>query len=358
MYELQFENPNEFKKFLLEMKVDVADANLMASKGTFRVYFIKNISAASASILKQEALAKNCDLAIPKGAYRLAGNFSAILFGTLAALNDLQRSLAMQSAGDLNKLSENIRELVRDEKMLAPVMFGKIAFEWNKPVLATTFELSNFLKEKDQKFDLKKLQAEAKQFVEKGGEMIELSIVGEAELEKKDRDKYLLAAVRKLKGLKVALAVRTHNPELTEAALNSGASFLSDPEGLTDPRMLKLLLDTKVPLLLGYGGVRHAEGSALLRVHNFFAEKVALLRAQEFEQIMLCLPADMQIEQELGAFRSLKCPLMITSASKRDLAAKFRDLQYLENGANLLRVAKTKEGLEIFEAYKQLQDGR
>lgn len=361
MFELKFKRVNDLKKFLLELKVDVPDLNVVANRGLVRTFYLKSLPVNVAESLQAEAFNKACYLALPKAAHRLAGNCPALLIGSLAGLQELQRTLAVHGTPALNKVAERLRDFLKWEEEgyeLANFNIGVVNFDWRMPNWSYELSFGTYWNKKTGKFKLKELVNTVNKAVKEGVKIVEITLEGLEQVERAVWEEALSTAFAKLKKLPLALALRSNNLELLPKSLEAGANFLSDPTGLTDPKFLSFVLERKLPIVLSYGGpdLKNVEDK-LLKVHNFFAEKVGVLRAQEFDKILLKLPREPEILQELQAFSALKCPLWLASGDVKIIPELLTDLSSLKNGAQIVSGNNLNDLAYLRQTFTELPEG-
>ncbi len=116
---LFFSDAGAVVREMARLGVDPAGIEIMAGKAEHYLIHIENISSKAANIIKQEALARGADLAVPwKVANFAPGPTEAILMGTRAALTSLAGKLRRQAHFRLTEVAGLIERILAGDRLI------------------------------------------------------------------------------------------------------------------------------------------------------------------------------------------------------------------------------------------------
>lgn len=131
---LFFSDPDTVAREMARLGVDPVGIEIMSGKAEHYLIYLENISSKAANIIKQEALARGADLAVPwKVANFAPGSTEAILMGTWAELTSLASKLRRQEHFRLPEVAGQIEGILANDRQVAG--FGRVGDFGRKTIL-------------------------------------------------------------------------------------------------------------------------------------------------------------------------------------------------------------------------------
>jgi len=165
----------------------------------------------------------------------------------------------------------------------------------------------------------------------------ESSRPGAAPVSEREELERLLPVVRAAAArLKIPVSVDTYKPAVAKACLESGASYINDISGFSDPLMMKIAADagagTIVMHMLGSPATMQKApvySEVAAEVLEFLRQKIAKLRALGVKDIIAdpgigfgkTLDHNLELIGKLDRFRVLGCPIMLGVSRKSFIGA-------------------------------------
>lgn len=245
----------QIKRIMQGIGADKRGIKIMAPKGIFGLIKLRNVTALSANILKQEMLSIGGDVCLNRGTLTGKSRFTdCLIMGTLSQYQRLFNKLTGQPQG-LRALSEGIalglRNYQRGRRMRTQIM-GIIN------LTPDSFSGDGLLAKGAEPYGIIKyaqeLVAQGADIIDVGGES---SRPGAESISVRDELKRTIPVIKRLsKGIRVSISIDTYKPEVARAALDSGASIVNDITGLRNPRMIRVIAKTRARVI-----VMHMKGN-------------------------------------------------------------------------------------------------
>src|SRR3989339_1704256 len=321
MFIRDIKNRSEVEALLRRVGVTEEGVAYMGGKGVFRVICLGEIDTRGANILKQEALACDAEVALPRSAagfssekvdavlmatdkqiLRLVGKLKVQPFGLKKVASELLQVLVGYDCGIFSLKSPHGRELNLDRAVVMGVLNVAPDSFWS--TFFTPVANRQGRSEHSQKLDLDVVVSGAKQMVQEGAVIIDVggesSGPGSVDVsleEELERTIPVVKAVRK-ELPDVFISIDTWKFEVARAAIEAGADMINDvTAGRGDERMLEM----DVPIVLMYSKDASARTTA-----DKVEYKDVMRTVVEFLQERVSYAQSMQIivDPGMGAFVS------------------------------------------------------
>ncbi len=122
------------------------------------------------------------------------------------------------------------------------------------------------------------------------------------------------------------ISIDTYKPAVAAAALDAGASWVNDIDGLRDPEMRQLVANRNCPVIMMHRQANPRYHDVVLDIKKFFRQqiKLALAAGIKKKNIMLdpgigfgkTVEHNLEILVRLGEFKTLGCPILIGASRK------------------------------------------
>lgn len=228
-------NSVDAKKILTSLGVDSGGINILASKMQQHIFYIKDLHAGAANILKQDALSVGADLAVPRGTViAKTPHVDCILIATGKQLEILSKKELAQPFG-LKELAAKLKQFTKIKKPSHVEIMGVINANDDSFFLGSRFQGTHAIEK------IVKMIEEGADIIDVGGVSSRpnsLSVSAEEELQ---RVKPILDAISKEKLYdKVRFSIDSYEPEVISYALESGFKIVNDITGLQNDEVCKL----------------------------------------------------------------------------------------------------------------------
>lgn len=378
LYLRHIESLWEAQDVLRELGVDSAGVGIMAKKMMVKSFFLQGLSVRAANILKQECISVGGDLALPKAASFLEGEFTdAVLMMNEAQLERLLMKLKAQPFG-LREVGERLQDVMRkignqrSSSLARPKIMGILNVTPDS--FSTSFDGGAlFVGGKiDPKLVMKKVEAmidEGADYIDIGGESTGPGSVDVSPKEELARVKPVLDLLKKNKIYKkVKVSVDTYHSTVASAALESGMTMINDVTALRgDPKMASVLAKSKCEIVMMYSKDATARTTreklsyddVVKTVISFLEERINFAVAKGISRDRLVLDPGMgafvsgepkysfEILRRLKELQIFGLPILVGTSRKSFLGGKLDErgestlasscVAYI-NGASFLRV--------------------
>jgi dihydropteroate synthase len=364
-------------RYLKELGVDGGGVNILASKISHHVIYIRDLHVGAANILKQDALSIGADLAVPKGTIIAATpTVNCILIATTAQLKTLSKKELAQPFG-LKVLAKKLNDFINIKKSKKVEVMGVINANDD-----SFFSLSRFV-------DSDAISA-IENMIEDGADIIDIGGVSSAPntksvdaKEELERVKPILETIKAQRLYeKVDFSIDSYEPLVVEQALESGFKIVNDITGLANDDICKLSASYNARAI-----IMHMQGkpetmqkapkyeNILSDVYNFFEERIQKAESFGVKDITLdvgigfgkTLEHNLELVKHLEHFLTLKKPLLV-GASRKSMIDKISKsltqdrlagtlalhLEAIRNGASMIRVHDVKEHLQAIKIQQAL----
>jgi len=230
----------------------------------------------------------------------------------------------------------------------------------------------------------KKMVMDGADIIDVGGES---SRPGSAPLTEEEELQRVLPVLSRLQTeLPVPISIDTYKPGVARKCLDAGATIMNDITGLTNPEMVKVAADYRVPVV-----VMHMKGSpqtmqanpeytnVVEEIKTFFEKQIAMVCNEGIENIILdpgigfgkTVEHNLLILRHLDVFTNLCCPVLV-GPSRKNFLGMITGLPVTDrvegtiaavsaavlHGANIVRVHDVKEckqAVQIADAIRGVQ---
>lgn len=368
----QIESLREAQNVLRDLGVDSAGVGIMAKKMMMKSFFLQGLSVRAANILKQECISVGGDLALPKAASFLEGEFTdAVLMMNEAQLERLLMKLKAQPFG-LREVGERLQDVMR--------RIGKFVYVLPKIMGILNVTPDSFVDggalfvggKIDEKLVMKKVEMmidEGADYIDIGGESTgpgSVDVFPKEELARVKPVLELFSAKKIFKKIKVS--VDTYRSTVASAALESGVAMINDVTALRgDAKMASVLAKSKCEVVMMYSKdttarttrEKLAYDDVMETVISFLEERVDYAVAKGISRDRLILDPGMgafvsgdakysfEILRRLKELQIFGLPILVGTSQKSFLGGKIDErregtlasscVAYM-NGASILRV--------------------
>ncbi len=396
---IQFNQPDEIRKILLDIGVDPYGIKIMLPKATSFSIRLNAISNIGANILKQEMLSLGGDVAIARDA--ITGKIKktdCLIIGQLAQIKALVQKLKIQPLG-LHKialdLDQNIKNYTKNNFILSlrkgylnlsnkTHIMGIInttpdSFSGDGLYCAGSTDYLNLALNK------------AKEMVKDGADIIDVggqsSRPGTKNITTKEELRRTIPIIKLLsKKLKTPLSIDTTKPEVAKAALQEGAQIINDISGLRDKTMRKLAAKYKAAVVIMHMLGKPINMQKIINYRSLIEDinsylKNAIDSAQDAgikpDKIIIDpgigfgkTPAhNLEIIKNLADFKYLGKPILLGSSKKsfiakvlgsdletRPIGSLAVNLIAAQKGVNILRVHDVKTTFQVLKMLKAVEN--
>ena len=373
-------NKIDVKQYLKNLGVDGGGVNILSSKVTQHILYIKDLHVGGANILKQDALSVGADLAVPRGTVlATTPKVDAILIATQRQLESLAKKELSQPFG-LKELAQIFKDITQVKKTKKTKIMGVI----------NANDDSFF---SGSRFEPKEAIVQIKQMIEDGAEIIDIGGVSSkpnAKLVSADEEfsrvKPIYDIIKEEKLYeKVTFSCDSYEPKVIELALNSGFSMVNDITGLQNDEVAKLCAKYNASIV-----IMHMQGTpqtmqdnpeyedVILEVYHFLEKQIQKAKDFGIKEIMVdvgigfgkTLEDNLRLIKHLEHFKTLGCDLlvgasrksMIDTISKSSVEQRLAGtlalhLEAVENGADIVRVHDVfahNQALKVREALQKV----
>ncbi|MHB1335879.1 MAG: dihydropteroate synthase [Candidatus Humimicrobiaceae bacterium] len=384
---------DEFKK----IGSTAEGAKIMSDKFINFVIRVDGVESKAVNILKQEMLARNGDVVVPRNALYSSGEKSdVIIFGTKKNIRSLIDKIKLQPFG-LKAMSLGLEEFLNSlgkNKSKSILKIGKKDFDLKNEtvimgIINTTpdsfFDGGKYLKFKDACERADKIVKEGAHIIDVGGMSTRPGSKPVNIKEELERTISLINYIKK--NHDILVSIDTCRSEVAESAIKEGADIINDISGLMlDEKMKQVAAQSGANLILMHmkGTPENMQNDPVYddvigEIYDFFRikTKIALGAGVSQENIIIdpglgfgkTPEHNFEIIKKLSDFKSLGYPIMAGASRKSftGLLLKLLPEDRLEgslaaavlcvlNGASILRVHDIRETIRAIKIVKAIQN--
>jgi len=365
------------KAALKALNVESGGVGIMAKKMELMYFFIKDLKAPAANILKQDALSIGAELAVPGGVILCEEpTYDCILIGTRKHIELLSKKELAQPFG-LKKVAQELKKFLSSKSYPIRIM-GVINANDDSFFAQSRFKAQEAIEQ-------------IKSMIMHGASIIDIGAVssrpGADEVsteEELNRIKPLCDIINSEKLYeKAVFSVDSYTPEVVEYALQSGFTLINDITGASDEKIIALALkyDAKLCIMHMQGTPKTMQkdpiyDDVMVEVSEFFEERIAKCEAMGMgrENIILdvgigfgkTLEHNITLIKNMAHFKVFGCEVLV-GASRKSMIDKISasipqerlpgtlaiHLKAVENGASIVRchdVAEHQQALSVLKA--------
>jgi len=365
------------KKAALEaLGVESGGIGIMAKKMELLFFYIKDLKAPGANILKQDALSIGAELAVPGGVILCEEpTYDCILIGTRKHMELLSKKELAQPFG-LKKVAQELKKFLSSKNYPIRIM-GVINANDDSFFAQSRFKAQEAIEQ-------------IKSMIMHGASIIDIGAVssrpGADEVsteEELKRIKPLCDIINSEKLYeKAVFSVDSYTPEVVEYALQNGFTFVNDITGASNEKIIALALkyDAKLCIMHMQGTPKTMQkdpkyDDVMVEVSEFFEERIAKCEAMGMrrENIILdvgigfgkTLEHNITLIKNMAHFKVFGCEVLV-GASRKSMIDKISastpqerlpgtlaiHLKAAENGASIVRchdVAEHQQALSVLK---------
>ena len=394
---LEASKQENLRQIMREIKVDPYGVKIMLPKAITHLIKISSVSNIAANILKQEMLSLGGDVAVARDA--LTGKSrktDCLLMGNLSQLNRLNEKLDKQPFG-LHGLAVNLTCALSNyqrDKFLINLGRYRLRLGLRAYIMGIvnltpdSFSGDGMYQGTGDRGQGTAIIEFAQKMVRDGADIIDIggesSRPGAKSVSIKEELARTIPVIKGLaKKIKVPISIDTCKPEVARLALDHGAVMVNDINGLSNPRMAKVIAKHKAGVVVMHmkGNPRTMQRNPAynslideILVYLDRAIEVALEPGIDREKIIVdpgigfskTLEHNLEILKNLKAFKVLGRPILV-GPSRKSFLGKILNVGLKErvfgtvsscvlavkNGANIVRVhdcLAVKQALKVSEA--------
>lgn len=257
-YAVFIHNQDEARQVIQDIGADQGGLPYLVPKAVHRCIKLKQVSAAAATIIKQEMLSKGGDAAVSRETLLGHGKTDVLLMGTLKQYKLLVRKLKVQQFGlreiakDIEKILKNMEPALRNIDLPGgkALVFGSKT--WIMGVLNIT---PDSFSDGGNYLDPDRAVARAMEMMQEGADIIDIggasSRPNSVMVSEKEELERILPVVTRLAREKVILSIDTFRGEVARQCLDNGVHIINDIGRLQmDPSLLPVLVEKQAPVIL------------------------------------------------------------------------------------------------------------
>jgi len=377
MYIYKLGNMTDKKAALKALGVESGGVGIMAKKMELFMFYIKDLKAPAANILKQDALSVGADLAVPGGVILCEEPlYDCILIGSKKHMEILSRKELAQPFG-LKRVAQALKKFLSAQDLPTRIM-GVINANDD-----SFFEGSRYLAD-DAVTKIEKMIEEGADIIDVGAVSSRPGAEAVSEAEELERIRPICDRIKHKRLYENAVfSIDSYIPSVIEYALKSGFTLINDITGAANDKVIALAVQYDAKLC-----IMHMQGTpqtmqkdphyedVMLEVDRFFEERISRCEALGLpgEKIILdvgigfgkTLEHNITLLKNLGHFRHFGCEILV-GASRKSMIDKIIStpteerlpgslaihLKAVENGANIVRchdVSEHRQALTVFSA--------
>ncbi|NLY03375.1 MAG: dihydropteroate synthase [Campylobacter sp.] len=368
-------NDTNFSKICKEIGPEKAGEILMAKKSRLNYFYIKNIKAPAANILKQDALSIGAELVCARGVITGQNSTNALLIANDKQVEILTKKEAIQDFGlkELSKFLKNSFTYPKKPEIMGVTNLNEDSF--------------NPQSRADKNSAIKRIISH----IDEGASYIDLGGVssrpGSSYCGSKEEFARIQSVIEEIYRLnlheKAKFSLDSFDERCLEFALDHGFKMINDITGDTSLAKLASKYDAEYTLMHMQGEPENMQDDPIYddliaQIDQFFSEKIAECEALGCRKIVLDVGIgfgksasdNLYLIKHLEHFLHFAYPLFV-GASRKSVIGKYTGANiedrlpgslYLhqkayENGATIIRTHDVKEHVQMFkmdEVYQNL----
>ncbi len=361
--------------YLKELGVDSGGVNILASKMSHHLIYIRDLAVGGANILKQDALSIGADLAVPRGTVIAATPYvDCILIATSKQLEILSKKELSQPFG-LRDLAKKLKEFTEIKKPKSIEIMGVINANDD-----SFFSGSRFV-DSDAILAIQKMIEAGANIIDIGGVSSAPNTTSIDASEELRRVKPIIDTIKENKLYeKIDFSIDSYEPKVIEYALSCGFKILNDITGLANDEVCRLCATYDARAV-----IMHMQGSPLTMqkapeydnilsdIYMFFEQRIQKAESFGIKDIVLdvgigfgkTLEHNLRLIKHLEHFLTLEKALLV-GASRKSMIDKISKslpqdrlagtlalhLEAVKNGVSMLRVHDVYEHIQAIEIQK------
>ena len=338
---------------------------------------VRDVSPEAALIIKQEALARACEVAVHKDVLSKQIELSDILlWGPLPQIESLCSKISSQPFG-LADIADDLRSMMKNIKIDSWTLKAgeHTLYLGRKPVIMGVLNVTpdsfsdggRYMRKEDAVARGIQMVEEGAGIIDVGGESSRPSAKPVPVRTEKER---VLPVLKELTGeVDVPISIDSYHPEVVEEAILAGATIINDITGLRSKEMIELAADSGLPVVL-----MHMKGmpqsmqkdpiydDVVEDISIFFEEQMTKAAEGGVAENQLILDPgigfgkttshNLTLQSRLYEFRGLGRPLLVGSSRKSFIGAVLGDdaAQRLEGSLASVVVARLR-GAAVFRVH-------
>jgi len=388
IYDLSDKNLYSLQAELSNIEVSKEVIDYMASKFTFKRFYIKNLDYRAANILKQEALSCDIDAAISYKTYTMNPDKTDILLcGSIAQLIKISEKLRNQPF-KLKELGIDLKYLI-ETKDFNPIKIGKCEIKPDDRcyimgiINVTPDSFYSGSRYVSSNIDLASIEKTVEQMIENNVDIIDIG--GESTrpasepVSEEEEIKRIVPAIELVRKLTdIPISIDTYKAKVAQIAIEKGADLINDISALSmDQNMVKVVKESRKPVVLMHmkGTPKNMQQNPsyenlIDEIYQFFRSKINFCIENGINEDNIIIDPgigfgkrykdNLALTKYIGAFKTLKRPILYAASRKSFIGralseteepVKPEDRLYgslaanliASNFANILRVHDFKE---------------
>lgn len=344
IYDLSDKNLYSLQAELSNIEVSKEVIDYMASKFTFKRFYIKNLDYRAANILKQEALSCDMDAAISYKTYTMNPNKTDVLIcGSIVQFKKVADKL-MNQPFKLKELGKDIKYLV-ETKDFNSLEIGKCKIKpddrcYIMAIINVTpdsfYTNSRYI---SSKIDLKSIEKTVELMIENKVDIIDVggesTRPGSEPVTTEEEIKRILPVIELIRKLTdIPISIDTYKAKVAEIAIEKGADLINDISALSmDENMVKVVKESGKPVVL-----MHMKGTPknmqlnptyenlIDEIYQFFKSRISFCIENGIDEDNIIIDPgigfgkrykdNLILTKYLGAFKTLKKPILYAASRK------------------------------------------
>lgn len=366
-------NKTNFSEICKSIKPEKVGKKLMQKKANLNFFYIKDLKAPAANILKQDALSIGAELVCEKNAILGQGESNALLIANDKELEILSKKEALQDFG-LKELSKFIKkEFLKPKK---PEIMGVVNINED------SFNAASRVDTKSGISRIEKQISDGASYIDLGGVSSRPGSKYCGSDEEFRRIKDIVAEIYRLNlHEKAKFSLDSFDEYCLEYALNHGFSFINDITGDTTLCKLAKKYNVTYSLMHMKGGPENMQDDPkyddlLNEIDEFFKIKLAEIESYGVKDIVLdpgigfgkSAIDNLFLIKHLEHFLHFNLPLFVGASRKSVINHYFKSevkdrlpgslylhLKAYENGATIIRTHDVYEHAQMFKFHSEME---
>ena len=379
MYVYKLGTMADKKAALKALNVESGGVGIMAKKMELLFFFIKDLKAPAANILKQDALSIGAELAVPGGVILCEEpTYDCILIGTRKHMEILSKKELAQPFG-LKSVANALKSFLSVKAYPTKIM-GVINANDDSFFEGSRFTSLNAV-------------AQCQKMIDEGAEIIDIGAVSSRpgadvvdEAEELERIQPICDVIKEQKLYeKAVFSIDSYTPSVVEYALKSGFTLINDITGASDEKIIELAVkyDAKLCIMHMQGTPQTMQkdphyDDVMVEISEFFEARIEKCEAlgMSRDNIILdvgigfgkTLEHNITLIKNMAHFKVFGCEVLV-GASRKSMIDKISastpqerlpgtlaiHVKAVENGASIVRCHDVAEHQQALSVLKALQ---
>lgn len=383
----------EAQDILIQIGCSSQGALVMAPKAVGRAVLLYNVEIGAANILKQECLIIGADIAMSKGIVNGTKEESNMLFmGDATKLKALITRMRHYTSMGLPEIRNQL-ETFRKQMLYRSLDNKGIDFE---PQIMGILNITpDSFSDGNEHYQLNDALAHSEKLLNDGATIIDIggesTRPGSPRVSLEEELKRVIPVVSALhkKHPEVEISIDTYKSEVAKEAVKNGATLINDIQGLSDPKMIDVLVenpDVRVCIMHMQGTPETMQqspnyGNVINEIFEFFLEKIAYCEKHGIDKSRIILDPgigfgkrqedNLAILKRMNEFHLLGCKILL-GASRKSFIGKIYDSEPQDReagtlattamafikGIDIVRVHNVKENSRLIKTLKAVKTQR